>query len=101
MIAWADEIPAALMFVSVISIHELERAVLLAERTDAAKGELLRTWLDNSVVPAFVERILPVDLDVAVRAAGLHVPDRHSQSATDSGRARSAPCGQPTASSTG
>ena len=49
--------------------------MLLAERTDAAKGELLRAWLDDSVVPAFVERILPVDLDVAVRAAGLHVPD--------------------------
>lgn len=75
VIAWADEIPAALIFVSVISIHELEHGVLLAERSDAAKGELLRAWLDNSVVPAFVERILPVDLDVAVRAAGLHVPD--------------------------
>lgn len=75
VIAWADEIPAALMYVSVISIHELEYGVLLAERSDAPKGKVLRSWLDNSVVPAFVERIFPVDLDVAVRAAGLHVPD--------------------------
>ena len=72
---WANQIPAALMFVSVISIHELEHAVLLAERSDPAKGVVLRSWLDDSVLPAFAERILPVDLSVVVRAAGLHVPD--------------------------
>lgn len=72
---WADDVPAALMFVSVISIHELEHGVLLAERGDPAKGEMLRTWLDDSVVPAFAGRILVVDLIVAQRAASLHVPD--------------------------
>lgn len=72
---WADDVPAALMFISVISLHELEHGVLLAERNDRAKGELLRSWLDNSVIPAFDERILPVDLPVVTRAAALHVPD--------------------------
>ena len=72
---WADDVPAALMFVSAISIHELELGVLLAERSDPAKGEVLRTWLDDSVVPAFAGRILDVDLIVARRAASLHVPD--------------------------
>ena len=38
---WASEVPAALMFVSVISMHELEHGVLLAERSDPAKGEVL------------------------------------------------------------
>jgi len=41
------------MFMSVISLHELEHAVLLAERADPAKGEILREWLGASVVPAF------------------------------------------------
>jgi predicted nucleic acid-binding protein len=72
---WAGEVPAALMFMSVISLHELEHGVLLAERMDPAKGALLRTWLDNSVVPAFLERILPADAPVVLRAAALHVPD--------------------------
>jgi toxin FitB len=72
---WAGEVPAALMFMSVISLHELEHGVLLAERMDPAKGALLRNWLDNSVVPAFVERILPVDAPVVLRAAALHVPN--------------------------
>lgn len=72
---WADGVPAALMFVSVITIHELEHGVLLAERSDPVKGAVLRTWLDGSVVPAFADRILDVDLPVVRRAAGLHVPD--------------------------
>jgi toxin FitB len=75
VVEWADDVPTALMFVSVISIHELEYGVLLAERGDAVKGLMLRTWLDNSVVPAFAHRILDVDLPVARQAAALHVPD--------------------------
>jgi toxin FitB len=72
---WATQVPAALMFVSAISIHELEHGVLLAERADAPKGAILRQWLDEAVIPAFVERILPVDSAVARRAAAAHVPD--------------------------
>ena len=72
---WADGVPAALMFVSVITIHELELGVLLAERRDPAKGAVLRTWLDGSVAAAFADRMLDVDLHVVRRAAGLHVPD--------------------------
>lgn len=72
---WADDVPAALMYLSVISLHELEHGVLLAERSDPTKGEVLRDWLDNSVVPAFSERIVPIDVPVVMRAAALHVPD--------------------------
>lgn len=72
---WASEVPAALMFVSVISIHELEHGVLLAERSDPAKGEVLRRWLTGSVMPAFADRIVSVDATVVVRSAALHVPD--------------------------
>ena len=72
---WADGVPAALMFISVITLHELEHGVLLAERADPAKGQVLRTWLDHSVVPAFDGRMLAVDVEIVLRAASLHVPD--------------------------
>jgi predicted nucleic acid-binding protein len=72
---WARSVPATLMFLSVISLHELEHGVLLAERRDPAQGAVLRRWLDNSVVAAFADRFLPVDERVARRAAALHVPD--------------------------
>ena len=63
------------MFLSVISLQELEHGVLLAERSDPAKGEILREWLDGSAVPAFAERILDIDESIAVQAARLHAPD--------------------------
>jgi predicted nucleic acid-binding protein len=72
---WAEGVPAALMFLSVISLQELEHGVLLAERRDPPQGKLLRAWLDDSVVPAFADRMISVDAPVAVQAAALHVPD--------------------------
>ncbi len=73
--AWAEQVPSVAMFISAITIHELEHGVLLMERSAAAQGALLRTWLDQSVAAAFRERVLPVDERIARRAAALHVPD--------------------------
>lgn len=75
VVAWAADVPAAFMYLSAISLHELEYGVQLAERSDPEKGALLRTWLSTSVVPAFSGRIVPVDAEVARRAAALHIPD--------------------------
>jgi hypothetical protein len=75
VVRWANGAPGALMFLSAISLQELEHGVLLAERRDTAQGEILREWLDRNVVPAFSERIVSVDHQVAVQAAALHVPD--------------------------
>lgn len=73
--AWASEVPSGQLFLSSITIHELEHGVLLAERADPAKGAVLRRWLDDSVAAAFDQRVLVVDATVARRAAALHVPD--------------------------
>lgn len=72
---WAAGVPSAQMFLSSITIHELEHGVLLVERSDPDQGAVLRTWLDESVAAAFIHRVLPVDEAVARRAAALHVPD--------------------------
>jgi predicted nucleic acid-binding protein len=72
---WALATPPGQMFLSSITIHELEHGVLLAERADPQQGAVLRRWLDDSVSAAFEQRILSVDGAVARRAAGLHVPD--------------------------
>ena len=72
---WADSVDAAALFISVITIQELETGILLAERKDTRQGALLRSWMNAHVLPAFAERILPVDTAVALRSAILHVPD--------------------------
>jgi toxin FitB len=72
---WIGNIPVGSLFLSVIVIQELEIGTLLAERRDPAKGAILRAWLDDHVLPSFVDRVLPVDTAVARRSAALHVPD--------------------------
>lgn len=75
--AWADSTDAADLYLSVISIQELEIGVLLAERRDISQGAVFRAWLNAHVLPAFAGRILDVDTAVALRSARLHVPDPH------------------------
>lgn len=75
VVGWAAGASAASMFVSVITVQELEIGVLLAERRDPPKGAILRRWLEEQVLPAFGERTIPVDTAVARRSAMLHVPD--------------------------
>jgi len=77
--AWADSVDAADLFVSAISIMELELGVLSIERKDAAQGARLRMWLEQHVLPEFSERTLPIDTAVAQRCAGLHVPDKRGE----------------------
>jgi len=72
---WADSVDAGDLYLSVITIQELEIGVLLAERRDPAQGAVLRAWLNGHVLPAFTGRILAVDTVVAQRSARLHVPD--------------------------
>jgi predicted nucleic acid-binding protein len=73
--AWAAQVQPSRLFVSVITIHELELGVLLKQRRDPVQGALLRQWLEQAVLPAFAGRILPVDLAVARRSTALHSPD--------------------------
>ena len=74
---WADSAVTPDLYLSVVTIQELEIGVLLAERRDAEKGAIFRKWLNNHVLPAFEGRILPVDLAIALQSARLHVPDPH------------------------
>lgn len=76
---WAASIPAASLFISVITVLELELGVRLLERRDPRQGAAIRTWLEGHVLTAFAARILPVDIPVALECARLHVPDRRAE----------------------
>jgi len=74
--AWAESVDAANLFVSAITILELELGILSIERKDVTQGVILRKWLEQHVLPEFSDRTLPVDTAVTSRCARLHVPDR-------------------------
>ena len=72
---WADGVDASDLFISVITVQEIEIGVLLAERRDPKQGATLRLWLAQQVLPAFEGRILAIDTAIAQRSARLHVPN--------------------------
>jgi predicted nucleic acid-binding protein len=77
--AWAAGVARSGLFISALSLLELETLAARAERRDKAQGALLREWLDNRLAPAFDGRILPVDAAVVRRRA--HVPLTDSRDA--------------------
>lgn len=75
VIEWASGVAPASLYISAITVLEIELGILLIERKDALQGAQLRSWVSGHVLPAFADRILPVDTAVALRCARLHVPD--------------------------
>ncbi|MCU6502559.1 type II toxin-antitoxin system VapC family toxin [Rugamonas sp. A1-17] len=71
---WATSAEPRALYLSAITIHELEIGVLQLKRRNAIGSEVLRKWLDGHVLSSFSGRILPVDTAVAQRAAVLHIP---------------------------
>jgi len=74
VLAWANRVSPGSLFLSVITVLELEAGTLLMERRDPTQGAVLRLWLNTHVFPAFRDSILSVDTAVAQRCARLHVP---------------------------
>jgi toxin FitB len=75
---WAQTLPAANLYLSVVSVLELEIGIILVERRNPKQGAILRAWIDGHVLPSFSGRILAIDTVVAQRCASLHVPNPRS-----------------------
>jgi toxin FitB len=79
VVTWAGTVAAASFFLSAISIFEIELGTLQIARRDANQGAILRSWIDDQILPRFEGRILPIDTAVAQRRAHLHVPDPRAE----------------------
>jgi len=73
--AWAQTATESELYLSVVTVLELERGVLLMERRAPRQGARLRRWLGQHVLEPFEKRLLPIDGAIARRCAALHVPD--------------------------
>ncbi|MGH3503537.1 MAG: type II toxin-antitoxin system VapC family toxin [Nocardioidaceae bacterium] len=72
---WAQRHPARDLYISVVTVLEIELGVARVERRDRQQGAALREWMESGVLAGFAGRVLSVDVEVALRAAHLHVPD--------------------------
>jgi len=73
--SWAERVPAQQMFLSAATLLELENAAALAARRAKDADAAWREWLDGQIVPAFEERILPVDAAVIRRRVQIPYAD--------------------------
>lgn len=80
VVAWAAAVPTSSLFISDLTLMELELGVLLKEKHDPAEGAAFRAWLDTQVRPAFAGRILQVGCRdyLAPEAARLRPRERHA-----------------------
>ncbi len=77
--AWAQSIAPTRLFLSVISILEIEQGILSVTRRDKKQGQLLKKWLMQMILPVFADRIISIDVPIALRCADLHVPNQSSE----------------------
>lgn len=73
--AWARDHDLDSMFLSAISVYELELDIARKQRANPGHATKLREWFDGVVLPMFRGRILALDDNAARLAAPMGVPD--------------------------
>jgi predicted nucleic acid-binding protein len=71
VLRWLTDANPNDIYMSAITLMEIELGVLMMERRDARQGEILRRWLTSRIMPDFAARLLPIDAAVASRCAQL------------------------------
>ena len=69
VVAWATANAMDQVYLSVITLLELERGILGAEARGRPEANVLRTWFDDNVRPRYGARTLPVTAEIAIQAA--------------------------------
>ena len=75
---WAENHQHKFMFISVISLLELEIGTLRLERKDPKQGAVIRTWLDEVIKPTFKDRVLAISAETVLICSRMHIPDKKS-----------------------
>lgn len=78
VVNWATSISSSSLYISVITLMEIKTGILLKERKDPEQALLLEEWLKTKVLPAFENRVISIDKEVAMKCASLHVPNPRS-----------------------
>jgi predicted nucleic acid-binding protein len=75
---WASTQPSNQLFLSAITLLELELGIQALQRKTPPQGSALRAWL-TGVRAAFAGRILPFAESTAPVCAALHIPNPRSE----------------------
>jgi predicted nucleic acid-binding protein len=77
LIAWLAAVPESELFLSVITMGEIEKGIAAVTAKDPAFAQRLTTWLD-AVLRGFSARILGIDINTARRWGRLAAAHGHA-----------------------
>ncbi len=80
IVGWVSAQRAADLYLSVVTVGEIERGIARARTRDPGFADRLGAWLD-SLLRLYSERILPVDKSVARRWG--HLTGKHGHGSVD------------------
>jgi predicted nucleic acid-binding protein len=69
VVKWSRSVAADEVFISAITVLELERGILWAERHAPDRGMVLRRWMNAHVHPTYGSQTLDVTTEIALKAA--------------------------------
>ncbi len=76
---WVETVDPKEMYLSVITMMELEVGYLSLRRRDPFQAARVKTWISDYIPRVFEDRVLVFDDAVALVCAGLHVPDKRPE----------------------
>jgi predicted nucleic acid-binding protein len=79
LVKWAAQQQVFNLYISFISVLELELAILQKRKTNASEGELLNTWLQQQVLQGFKGRIVAFDGEMAECCDAVQAPNPKSE----------------------
>ena len=75
VVDWAGRQATSDLYLSVVTLLEIELGIIRLQRRDPDQAAILRQWMDRGVLAGFAGRVVPIDADIAVHSARLLVPD--------------------------
>ena len=72
---WAEAQEPSSLFLSVMTLFEVEVGIRRLGRRDPVQAAALRSWMTGHLETAFAGRILNIDDRISILAASFHAPD--------------------------
>lgn len=76
VVDWSKMIHPDDLFISVITLLEIEQGILKLQRKDTNQAKRYAKWLYDDVIPQFAKHTINIDSKIALKCASLHVPDK-------------------------
>ncbi len=66
VVSWLESVPSSELWLSVVTVGEIEKGIAVQRRRDPPFAESLHEWLET-ILRLYEDRVIPVDTEIARR----------------------------------